>query len=149
MVGRGWVYVPFQLSDLREIKNIWTAILMPRQIHSSLYLCDPNLSIDMTRYYASTRPDSFLIRNAMGSGPGHSCWIWLPFTMSPNTSGTWKWGNKCAYLQGHRQSPWQIHTERGWWYGSSSRVLLCRHKILGSSPSTAKGKRKIYLGMRT
>jgi hypothetical protein len=32
---------------------------MPRQIYSSLYLCDPNLSIDIKRYYASTRPDSF------------------------------------------------------------------------------------------
>jgi hypothetical protein len=47
---------------------------MPRQIHSSLYLCDPNLSIDMEGYYASIRTDSFLIRNAMGSGPGHSGW---------------------------------------------------------------------------
>jgi hypothetical protein len=29
MVGRGQVYVPFQLSDLREIKKkIWAAILM-------------------------------------------------------------------------------------------------------------------------
>jgi hypothetical protein len=35
---------------------------MLRQIHSSLYLCNPNLSTDMKRYYASTRPDSFLIR---------------------------------------------------------------------------------------
>jgi hypothetical protein len=45
---------------------------MPRKIHSSLYLCDPNLSIGMKGYYVSTRPDSFLIRKAMGSGPGHS-----------------------------------------------------------------------------
>jgi hypothetical protein len=30
---------------------------MPRQIHSSLYLCDPNLSNDMKGYYASTRPE--------------------------------------------------------------------------------------------
>jgi hypothetical protein len=35
---------------------------MPRQIHSSLYLCDPNLSTDMKGYYASTRPDCYLIR---------------------------------------------------------------------------------------
>jgi hypothetical protein len=28
-------------------------------------------------------------------------------------------------------------------------VLLCRHKVLGSSPSTAKGKRKKYLEIRT
>jgi hypothetical protein len=47
---------------------------MPRQIYSSLYLCDPNLSIDMEGYYASIRPDSFLIRKAMGSGPDHSGW---------------------------------------------------------------------------
>jgi hypothetical protein len=63
MVGRGQIYVPFQF---------WTAILMPRQIYSSLYLCNPNLSVDMKGYYASTRPDSYLIKNAMGSGPGHS-----------------------------------------------------------------------------
>jgi hypothetical protein len=55
-----------------KLKNIWTAVLMPRQIHSSLYLCDPNLSIDIEGYYASTGPDSFLIRKAMGSGPEHS-----------------------------------------------------------------------------
>jgi hypothetical protein len=84
---------------------------MSRQIQS-LYLCDPNLSIGMKGYYASTRPDSFLIRNSMGSGPGHSGWKWLPFKMRPSTSGTWKWGNKCAYLHRHRQSPWQIHTKR-------------------------------------
>jgi hypothetical protein len=54
---------------------------MPRQIHPSLYLCDTNLSIDMKGYYASTRSDSCLTRRAMGSDP---------FTMSPNTSGTWK-----------------------------------------------------------
>jgi hypothetical protein len=47
---------------------------MPRQIHSNLYLCDPKLSIDMKGYYASTRPDSFLIKKAMGSGPGCSDW---------------------------------------------------------------------------
>jgi hypothetical protein len=35
-------------------------------MHSSLYLCDPNLSIDMKGYYASIRPDSFFIRKAMG-----------------------------------------------------------------------------------
>jgi hypothetical protein len=38
---------------------------MPRQIHSSLYLCDPNLSTDMEGNYASTRPDSYLIIKAM------------------------------------------------------------------------------------
>jgi hypothetical protein len=47
---------------------------MPIKIHSSLYLCDPKLSIDMKGYCASTRPDSFLIREAMGSGPGFSGW---------------------------------------------------------------------------
>jgi hypothetical protein len=35
---------------------------MPRQIHSNLYLCDPNLSTDMKGYYASTRAESYLIR---------------------------------------------------------------------------------------
>jgi hypothetical protein len=74
------------------------------QIHSSLYLCDPNFWIGMKGYYASIIPNSFLIRKTMGSGPGHSGWKWLPFTMIPNTSGTWKWGSKCAYLHGHRQS---------------------------------------------
>jgi hypothetical protein len=39
---------------------------MPSQIHSSLYPCDPNLSTDMKGYYASTRPDCYLIRKAMG-----------------------------------------------------------------------------------
>jgi hypothetical protein len=119
---------------------------MHRQIHPSLFLCDPNLWIDMKGYYASTRPDSCLIRKAIGSGSGHSGWKWLPFTMSPSTSGTWKWGNKCTYLQGHRQSPWQIHTKRGWWYGSNSRMPPCRRKVLSSSPSTAKGKRKKIFG---
>jgi hypothetical protein len=47
---------------------------MPRQIISRLYLCDPNLSTDLKGYYVSTRPDSYLIRKAMGSGPGHSGW---------------------------------------------------------------------------
>jgi hypothetical protein len=38
---------------------------MPKQIHSSLYFCDPNLSIDIKGYYASTRPDSCLIKKTM------------------------------------------------------------------------------------
>jgi hypothetical protein len=67
------VYLPFQLSDLREIsKHLNNCIDV--QIHSSLYLYDPKLSTDMKGYYASTRPDSYLIRKAMGSGPGHSGW---------------------------------------------------------------------------
>jgi hypothetical protein len=45
---------------------------MPRQIHSSFYLWDPNLSTDMKGYYTSTKPDSFVIRKAMGSSPNHS-----------------------------------------------------------------------------
>jgi hypothetical protein len=32
----------------------------------------PNLSINIKGYYASTRPDSCLIKNTIGSGPGHS-----------------------------------------------------------------------------
>jgi hypothetical protein len=56
------------------LKKIWTAILMPRQIYSSFYLCDPNLSIDMKGYYAFPTPDSFLIRKAVSSGPGFSDW---------------------------------------------------------------------------
>jgi hypothetical protein len=47
MVGSGQIYVPFQLSDLRGIKNIWIAKVMPRQMHPSLYLCDPNLWTDI------------------------------------------------------------------------------------------------------
>jgi hypothetical protein len=73
MVGRGRVYVPFQLSELREIKKHLDSYTNA-QIHSSLFLCDPNLSTDIKGYHASTRPDSFLIRKAMGSGPGHSGW---------------------------------------------------------------------------
>jgi hypothetical protein len=58
-------------------------------IHPSLYLCDPNFWIGMEGYYASARPDSFVIRKAMVPGPGHSDWKQLPSTMSPNTHGTW------------------------------------------------------------
>jgi hypothetical protein len=42
---------------------------MPRLIHSSLYLCDPNLSIDIKGYHTSIIQSSFLIRKAMGSAP--------------------------------------------------------------------------------
>jgi hypothetical protein len=70
-VERGQIYVSFQLSDLREIKKHLNSCTNA-QIHSSLYLCDPNLSINIKGYYASTRPDSFLIRKARGSGPGCS-----------------------------------------------------------------------------
>jgi hypothetical protein len=31
---------------------------MHKQMYSSLHLCNPNLSIDMKGFYASTRPDS-------------------------------------------------------------------------------------------
>jgi hypothetical protein len=72
MVRRRPIYVPFQLSDLRKIlkhldnyTDAQTNTLKPLSL-------DPNLSIDMKRYYASTRTDSFLIRKTMGSGPGHS-----------------------------------------------------------------------------
>jgi hypothetical protein len=75
MVGRGRVYVPFQLSDLRGIKKYLDSYTdAPDQYIQNLYLCDPNLSIDMKEYHTSTGPDSFLIRKAMGSGPGHSGW---------------------------------------------------------------------------
>jgi hypothetical protein len=86
---------------------------MPRQIHPSLYLCDPNLSIDIKGYYTSTRPDSYLTRKAMGSGPGHSGWKWLPFTMSLNTHGTWKCGDKCIYTYRGTGSPLDRSTLKG------------------------------------
>jgi hypothetical protein len=59
----------------------------------------------MKGYYASTRLDSSLIRKAMGSGPGHSGWKRLPSTMSPNTQGTWKCENECAYTHRGTGSP--------------------------------------------
>jgi hypothetical protein len=74
MVERGQVYVPFQLSDLREIKKHLDSYTDAQTMHPSFYLCDPNLRIDIKGYYASTRSDTFLIRKAMGSGPGHLGW---------------------------------------------------------------------------
>jgi hypothetical protein len=71
MAGRGQAYVPFQLSDLRKIKHLNSCT----DAHTNtfnLHLYDPNFSIDLKGYYASTRPDSYLIRKAMGSGPCHS-----------------------------------------------------------------------------
>jgi hypothetical protein len=71
MVGRGRIYVPFELSDLREIKKHLDSYADAPDQYIQAF---PNLSIDMKGCYASTRPDSFLIRKAMGSGPDHSGW---------------------------------------------------------------------------
>jgi hypothetical protein len=141
MVGRGQVYVPFQLSDLREIKKHLDSYTDAQTYIQAFIFVIQTFQLtwkDMMLLLDQT----FLIRKAMGSGPDHSGWKWLPLTMSPNTSGTWKWGNNCAYLQGHRQSPWQIHTKKGWWYGSSSKVPLCRNKVLGSFPQHCLTKQK-------
>jgi hypothetical protein len=118
---------------------------MARQIHSSLYLCDPNLWINIKGYYASTRPDSFLIRKAMGSGPGHSGWKWLPFTMNPNTSGTWKWGNKCAYTYRGTGSPLDRSTLKG--AGDMAQAVGCCFVDIKSwvqVPIWPKEKEKIF-----
>jgi hypothetical protein len=43
-VGRRRVYVPFQLSDLKEIKkDLGSYTDAPRLIYPDLYFCDPNL----------------------------------------------------------------------------------------------------------
>jgi hypothetical protein len=120
---------------------------MPRQMHSSLYLCDPNLWTGMKGCYVSTRPDSCLIRNAMGSGPGHSGWKWLPFTMNPNTSGTQKWGNKCAYTYRDTGSPLDRSTPKG--VGDMAQAVECHFagtKSWVQAPVQPKEKEKNIWG---
>jgi hypothetical protein len=114
---------------------------MPRQIHSSLHLYDPNLSIDMKGYYASTRPDSCLLEKqwvlAQATQFKNDYHLqWAPILVAPGNEEI----NVPTYL-GHRQSPWQIHTKRNWWYGSSSRVPLYRHKALSLNPVQPKTKK--------
>jgi hypothetical protein len=54
-----------------------------------------------------------LIRKAVGSGPWHSSWKWLPFTMSFNTHGTWKCENEYAYTYRGTGSPLNRSTLKG------------------------------------
>jgi hypothetical protein len=70
----------------------------------------------MERYYASTS-DSFLIRKEMGPGSGHSGWKRFPFTMIPNTRGTWKWENKHAHAHSDTGSPLGRSTLGSIWWG--------------------------------
>jgi hypothetical protein len=122
MVGRGWVYVPFQLSDLREIKNIWTAILMPRQIHSSLYLCDPTfqltwhdimLLLDQT---LSSLEMQWVLAQATHVGYDYHL-QWVPILVAP--------GNEEINVPTYRGtgSPLDRSTPKG--AGDTARVVEC------------------------
>jgi hypothetical protein len=58
---------------------------------------------------------------------------WAPILVAPGNEGI----NVPTYRG--TGSPLDRSTpKRGWWYGSSSRVLLCRPKVLGLSPSPKK-----------
>jgi hypothetical protein len=100
----------------------------------------------MEGYYASIRPDSFLIRKTIGSGPGHSGWKWLPFTMSSNNCGTH--GNECPYTYRGTGSPLNRSTLKG----AGDMAQTVKYCVTGTSPEFKpkySQKKKIYLGLRT
>jgi hypothetical protein len=97
VVGRGQVYVPFQLADLREMKkDLGSYTDAPDQyiqafisVIQTFKLAWKDIMLLLDQTLSSL--DSFqtvLIRKAMGLSLGHSGWRQFPSTTSPNTPGT-------------------------------------------------------------
>jgi hypothetical protein len=111
MIGRGQVYVPLQLSDLREIlKDPGSYIDAPDQYIQAfisviqtfeLTLKDIMLLLEQT---LSSLEEQQVLAQATQVGNDYHL-QWAPIPMVP--------GNEEINMlipKGHRQSPWQIHT---------------------------------------